>query len=437
MNKRRIALLILSLALVIACLLSTASCMYAIDILTGEEQTGEQSNNSSTENGKNPTTPSNGTGTGSQDSNEENNEPVFHPDAETDGESNVRPEIKPFLSTVAIVTKFDILSAYPYYEDTTEYTSFSSGVIYELDKEKGNALVITNYHAVYNKGEVATGGFSDGISLYLYGMENEQYAIPATVIGGSMNYDIAVLRVSGSEILKNSMATAAELGSSEAVQLLDEVHVVGYPEGLGISVTEGSVSVVSESLVMTGADGRTTISLRVIRTSAAVNEGNSGGGFYSADGKLIGIICAKRTGAEVDNIGYAIPIDLAVKVANNILRNCDGGENLSVKKCTVGVGLGVAASGLVTDEEGNIIIVERVGIVSIEENCITTELKVGDVITAIEIDGVKTPVTRTYHVTDTMLDASAGSTAVFTIDRGGETVTVTVTLPESCVTTVK
>lgn len=437
MNIRKIALLILSLALVIACLLSTASCMYAINLLTGEEQTDTQGGNSSANNENNPTTPSNGIGAGSQSSTDQNKAPVFHPDAETDAENDIRPEIKPFLSTVAIVTKFDILSAYPYYDETTEYTSFSSGVIYKLDKEKGDAIIITNYHAVYNKGEVAKGGFSDGISLYLYGMEKEQYAIPATVIGGSMNYDIAVLRVSGSEVLKNSMARAAELGTSETVQLLDDVLVVGYPEGLGISVTDGKVSVVSEKLSMMGADGRTAITLRVIRTSAAINEGNSGGGFYSADGKLVGIVCAKRTGSDVDNIGYAIPIDLALKVANNILRNCDGEEKLSVKKCTVGIEHSVAASGLVTDEEGNIIIVERVCITSIQKGCITTELKVGDVITAIEIDGVKTEVTRSYHLTDAMLDAKAGGTAVLTIDRGGETVTVTVTLPESCVVTVK
>ncbi len=433
MNKRKIALFIMSVALVIVCLVSTSSCMYAMDILKGEDSTENQGDYIGKD--KNPPSLSNGVGSGSQNST--TGDPIFHPDAETDAESTVRPEIKPFLSTVAIITKFDIISAYPYYDDTTEYTSFSSGVIYSLDKEKGDALVITNYHAVYNKGEVAKGGFSDSISLYLYGMENEQYGIPATVIGGSMNYDIAVLRVSGSEVLKNSMARAADVGSSEGVQLLDDVLVVGYPEGLGISATAGMVSVVSENLTMTGADGRTAITLRVIRTSAAVNEGNSGGGFYSADGKLIGIVCAKRTGAEVDNIGYAIPIDLAVKVANNILRNCDGGENLSVKKCTVGVGLGVASSGLVTDEEGNIIIVERICVASIEDNCITTDFKVGDIITAISVDGVKTEVTRSYHIVDNMLNAAVGSTVVFTVDRGGEEVTVSVTLPESCETTVK
>ena len=127
-----------------------------------------------------------------------------------------------------------------------------------------------------------------------------------------------------------------------------------------------------------------------MRTSAAVNEGNSGGGLYDTEGRLVGIVNAKRTGDNIDNMGYAIPINLATKVAENILRNCDGENNLSVKKCLIGIGLTTAASGLVSDGEGNLIIVEKVSVGSVEQTCATDEILVGDIINSITIDGKKT-----------------------------------------------
>ena len=233
------------------------------------------------------------------------------------------------------------------------------------------------------------------------------------------------------------MAIAASLGDSDTVRVFDDVSVVGNPEGYGISATDGSVSVESESLSMVGADGRTAISLRVMRTSAAVNEGNSGGGLYSADGKLIGIVNAKRTGDDIDNIGYAIPINLAEKVAENILRNCDGESSLSVKKCLIGIGLSAASSGLVTDGEGNLIIAEQVAVASVEQTCITDKFNVGDIINSITVDGKTVTVTRVHHITDVMLDASVGSVVVINATRDGVSFDVTIALPESCVSVVK
>ena len=360
----------------------------------------------------------------------------------------------PLLSTVAIDARLDLKTSYPYYDDyyyddyyyddyygsdkTTEYTSYGSGVIFEIDREAGDAYVFTNFHVVYNKDEVNTGGFSDTISLFLYGMEEAQYAIPAKVVGGSMNYDIAVLKVEGSEVLKNSLAVAATFGDSEKVRVKDEVFVVGNPEGYGISVTDGIISVESESLVMTGADQRTSITLRVMRTSAAINDGNSGGGLYDTVGRLVGIVCAKRMGSDVDNIGYAIPINLAKALADNILKNCEGVNNTSIKRANLGIKIEAFSSGLVTDGAGNLIIREEVGVKShFDTSLLTDTVEVGDIITAITVDGVKTEVTRYHHVTDSMLAASAGSTVTLTLSRQGTVFDVTVTIPDSAVSTIK
>ena len=65
--------------------------------------------------------------------------------------------------------------------------------MYTLE-EDGSAYVVTNYHVVYDADSDTSDKISDEIYVFLYGMEYSQYGIPATYVGGSMNYDIAVLR---------------------------------------------------------------------------------------------------------------------------------------------------------------------------------------------------------------------------------------------------
>lgn len=444
LNKRLLALL-LALVMTIGFVLSASSCMYAVDILTGEDGAssgGTDRDNVDSENeddgdyGKNPPASSTG-GNNEGSATGSNSNQVFYPGTNNpDNIDDISPEMRTLLSTVNVNVSFDV-SAYPYYSGTTKLTSSGSGIIYKLDREAGDAYIITNFHVVFNSGEINAGGFSDTINVSLYGMEHSQYTIPAKVIGGSMNYDIAVLKIEGSEVLKNSMATEAVIADSDKVRAFDKVYVIGNAEGYGISATNGIISVESEKLTMVGADGRSAISVRVMRTSAAINEGNSGGGLYSADGKLIGIVNAKRTEDGVDNMGYAIPTNLAIKLAENILRNCDGENNTSVKKCLIGINLATASSGLVTDGDDNLVIVEKVAIDTVEANCATDELKDGDIINSITIDGNKTVVTRMYHITDNMFDAKVGSVVVLNITRGDQTFDVTVTLPESALTIVK
>jgi serine protease Do len=247
------------------------------------------------------------------------------------------------------------------------------------------------------------------------------YAIPAMVVGGSVDYDIAVLKVTGSEILKNSYATSVSLGDSEGVRVFDEVFAVGNPEGFGMAVTEGIISVDSEGLDMTGADG-SSIKLRVMRISAAINEGNSGGGLYDEDSKLIGIVCAKRIGSDIDNMAYAIPVNLAKNLADNIIDNCNGTTATKVQRAYIGVEITAKVIGLVADPTtGELYRAERVEVGEIKSECIIKdEIKIGDVINSLTIDGVTVNVTRVHHITDHMLTARVGSEISVNVTRDGE-----------------
>ena len=344
----------------------------------------------------------------------------FYPGSGQGNTEGLKPLSKTLLSTVNI-TCGSALS-----------TSAGSGVIYSVDKEKGDAYIITNCHVVYGGGKTV----SNDIKVYLYGMELSSYAIPATFIGGSVTYDIAVLKITGSEVLKNSYATAVEFESSDSVRVFDKVYAVGNAEGAGLSATEGIVSVTSENISLSGADG-SKISLRVMRIDAAVNHGNSGGGLYDENGKLIGIVSAKEVSEDIDNMGYAIPSDLVKKLADSIIRQCNGTVT-QISKVKKMITITSYVSGVEIDSNGGVYQVELVEVTNVSSGSLADgKVTVGDTINYITIDGVKTVVTRVHHFTEAMLAAKSGSIVVLNVNRKGETIDITFDVTDSALTTVK
>ena len=436
---KRILPLALAIVMTVASLASLTSCLTFIGGGYGGEGSsegtdgGSDAGNSGASGGE-----SDGTGDSADGGSQA---PEFLPREEGAADSvDLTSSSKALLSVVRIVSNYERKSSYS--STTTPFISEGSGVIYKLDRSAGDAYIITNYHVVYNSESITPDKISDEIDLYLYGQEDEKYKISATYVGGSMTQDLAVLRVEDSEVLKNSYALAATVGNSEALRPLDNVIVVGNPDGLGISVTSGIVSVDSEYLAMIGADGKTAIELRVTRVSAAVNTGNSGGGLFDSQGNLVGIVNAKRIGEsykeDIDNIGYALPINAAKTVADAIIHYCDG-ESTTLYRCLLGINLNAAVMGITVDPETGVITkVERVEIAGITAGCVLEgQVAVGDIINSITVDGAKTDVTRTYHVIDAMYNARVGSTVSLNLTRGDIDLTVEVTIPEGSLTEVE
>ncbi|MDD4275885.1 MAG: trypsin-like peptidase domain-containing protein, partial [Clostridia bacterium] len=241
---------------------------------------------------------------------------------------------KAILSVVSVYCEFTITSQYTHISETE--TSAGAGVILSDDKASGTAYIITNYHVVYYAD--ADSEISESISIYLYGMEYEEYKISAIYIGGSLTYDIAVLKIENSTIYTNSDSCATKLENSNNVFAGDTAIAIGNPEAEGISATQGIISVDSEYISMTGADDITEVTFRVMRIDTAVNSGNSGGGLFNEDGELIGIVNAKTIEDTIENIAYAIPSNIAIYAANNIIRNSST-ENTSILRCMLGVTL--------------------------------------------------------------------------------------------------
>lgn len=317
--------------------------------------------------------------------------------------------------------------------------SAGAGIIYKLDKNKGDAYVITNYHVVYDVDVTAKDHIIPDIKLYLYGMEymaegDVSYAIPATFVGGSMQYDIAVLKVTASTVLMESSAMAATIADSDEVSILETAIAIGNPGNGGLSATVGCINVDSENIDVQfeTSSGKKSVSLRVMRTDAAVNSGNSGGGLFNDKGELIGIVNAKDANMTVDNIGYAIPSNVAKAIADNAIHYNDG----TVKRCLLGITVGSAKYWTEYDTEtGKIHRFEKVVIREISKtSALNGELLEGDFINSITVDGVTHKVTRIHHVVDAMLYARVGSTVVTNVTRDGVNMDIPITITQNMLT---
>ena len=317
---------------------------------------------------------------------------------------------------------------------TEEYTSTGSGVIYQMDQSSGSAFIITNYHVVYDSDSDTANGISDNINIYLYGSEVTERAIPATYVGGSLYYDIAVLYVENSNILKSSDACGADIADSNEVVVGESVIAIGNSKGFGISATTGIISVDSEYINMTAADGKTSVSFRVMRMDASVNSGNSGGGLFDTNGNLIGIVNAKFIETGVEGIGYAIPTSVAISVADNIIDYCYGTELEQLQRAVLGITVMLTDTKAVYDSEtGKISIKETVGVYTIaDDSLVKDELQENDVIVSAGINGKMIEITRQHHLIDLILEARIGDTMTFNVLREGELIGIDVLITEDC-----
>ena len=335
--------------------------------------------------------------------------------------------------------------------------SAGAGVIYSLDKEKGDAYIITNAHVVYNEEADDGNNYANKVMCYLYGQESSiqfqyeknedgtikyqdaygtypvyvydeqgypkidygEYAIECEIIGASIDYDIAVLKVTNSEVLKKSSALSAEVADSDEVFLNSTAIAIGNPDAGGISVTTGVISVISEYInVEIETDNPST--LREFRIDTPVNSGNSGGGLFNSEGKLIGIVNAKTSDNTIENMGYAIPSNIATNLAENMIYNYEKDGLKSAKKIFIGITSTIKSSSAVYYTETlTTKIVEEVMVSKVEEESLaeTMGFKVNDIVKSVTIfDGVNSTVyeiTRFYQISDLMLKVKVGDVVSF------------------------
>ena len=163
-----------------------------------------------------------------------------------------------------------------------------------------NGIVVTNNHVVEGTTKV-TVTFNDGRHLE---------PLSGTVIGTAAERDLAVIRVRATDL------QPLAVGNSSSLRLGDPVIAVGYPLGLGgPTVTQGIVSGLDRTVETEGPKLQ-----GLLQTDAAINPGNSGGALVDRAGRLIGINTAAAIDGSAENIGFAIAIDEALPVIEEIRR---------------------------------------------------------------------------------------------------------------------
>ncbi len=341
--------------------------------------------------------------------------------------NNYEIDINSSSEEAVLATSKALMSSVSIYTDS----SAGSGVIYRLSADKSEAYIITNYHVIYN---AQAGAVNSEIKVCLYGMEMIDYAMDAEYLGGTMAYDLAVLKITGSAVLMGSNAAACEFADSNDIAVLETAIAVGNANGNGISATLGRVNKDSEEISLIASDEKTELTnFRVLRTDAAVNSGNSGGGLFNSKGEVIGIVNAKSIDSKADNIGYAIPSNVAKYIAENIIYYCDGKNGIhSAYKCMLGVTVQTAELYTEYDTETGILHKrEKIKVASINKGAAADgALKAEDIINSITIDGTKYEVSRIFHVVDAMLNARAGSDVSVNVTRSGENKDIKITLSQ-------
>jgi S1-C subfamily serine protease len=274
-----------------------------------------------------------------------------------------------------------------------------SGFVYDAE-----GLILTNAHVIEGADEISV-TFFDGS------------ASGAELVGSFPDEDVAMIRVEGMDGLE-----AAVLGSSDALEVGEDVVAIGNALGLGgqPTVTTGIVSALNRSI----DDGVGGVLTNLIQTDAAINPGNSGGPLLNAQGEVVGINTAKIPDAS--NIGFALSID-AIRPLIEDLR--DGNGDITADTPF----LGVSTLPLNSDDVPQALldqfnITERRGLiiseVTPESGAEAAGLEPGDVIR--EVDGQE--IDDNEALGEIIRSKEVGDTISVAYDRMGERAEVTVTL---------
>lgn len=274
------------------------------------------------------------------------------------------------------------------YKEEFGFVPFSqgSGIIMTSD-----GYVITNAHVVEG---------AEKIKAVLY--DGTEYS--AKLVGADKPTDIAVIKLSAADL------KPAVFGDSSALHIGEEVVAIGSPAGFYGSVTKGVVSGLDRKIRV--EEYSTTMSC--IQIDAAINPGNSGGALFNMWGQVVGITSSKLASSEYDGIGFAISMEEAKPIIEQLVE-----KGYTAGKPRVGITF-YAISEETAEMNGT---VAGLMIVAIDPTCdiANTELREND--TIVMLDGIR--VTASEQVADIMKDKKPGDTMTARISRQQEDGTFT------------
>jgi serine protease Do len=314
---------------------------------------------------------------------------------QVDAIAKVRPSV---VSVISLVKSDDPAKAKSY--------GLGSGVIFQISGNK--ARIVTNNHVV------------EGGNAYEVVLFNNQRR-KAVLVGRDALTDLAVLETDAS-----GLSVSAEFGDSDSLQSGQIAIAIGNPLGLDFSqtVTKGIISNPKRTIpTAVGANGEATWEMDVIQTDAAINQGNSGGPLVNIQGQVIGINSLKIAESGVEGLGFAIPINGAKPILEDLIRDH------KVKRPYMGITpddlqtytSGVDVLKLPDSVKAGVIVMDAVGPAK------DAGLKTRDVI--VELDGK--PIDNGFALRKYLFDSkNIGDTLSVTYYRGGKKAKLSLTLGE-------
>ncbi len=282
-----------------------------------------------------------------------------------------------------------------------------TGFVYKIADDLG--YIITNYHVIKDANKIQVTNIAG-------------QTVEATLLGGDEYADIAVLSIEKSAALKS-----VKIGDSTEMELGDSVFTVGSPLGkkyIG-TVTRGILSG-KDRLVTVSSSTSGKYMMQVLQTDAAINPGNSGGPLVNMKGEVIGINSMKLVEDEIEGMGFAIPIEIAMSAVDKL----EKGEK--VLRPVLGVQL-IDATNTYTLYYHKITIDEEVNrgavVASVEDGYPAKEagLQKGDVI--LEVNGEE--VEDSAHLRFLLYKYDIGEKIEMKVYRSGKIKNVVVKLDKS------
>jgi serine protease Do len=289
-----------------------------------------------------------------------------------------------------------------------------SGIVFR--KTGNKAYIVTNNHVIAGAQRVQ-------VSL----ASGEKY-IDAKIVGADPITDLAVLEIDSSKVKQ-----VAEFGDSSKVKVGEPAIAIGNPLGLEFSrtVTQGIISSTERTMpIDLDEDGQPDYETNVLQTDAAINPGNSGGALVNIAGQVIGINSLKIAKTGVEGLGFAIPIDDASRIIDDLI------QYKSVQRPALGI-LGPVDLEMVAEEtrKGVLLLPDNVqtGVVIREVKKFTPADKAGlrqyDVI--VQLDDQK--IENSAQLRKYLFQKRVGDTVKITFYRGSKLQSVNVTLTKQSV----
>ena len=323
--------------------------------------------------------------------------------------SDIVDEVMPSIVAITNVSQTEYQSFWGQ-SKTYESTSCGSGIIVSQDKEY--LYVATNNHVV------------EGANSLTVTFANDD-TVSAEIKGTDPSTDLAVVKVALSSIKDDTMSEikVATLGSSDTLKVGESCIAIGNALGYGQSVTTGVISALNREVSVSDSSSSTNYTAELIQTDAAINPGNSGGALLNTAGEVIGINSVKYSDTSVEGIGYAIPMDTAKPIIEELITKEKVDESNSAY-------LGITGVDVTSDVAKTYNMPTGVYVAQVMEGAAAEQagIQKGDIIT--KFDGKD--VTSMEKLSSNMQYYAAGTTVDVVIERSSngqyEEQTISVTL---------